>query len=77
MRGNNRERARFHLNSFLAIANYAKASEDPGIKKIVKKSYWRMRISLGFDIGLAKKDGLENSEAKKLLAELRQMNLSL
>ena len=73
MRGNNRDRARMHLESFLAMFNYAKTKNDENAKRIISNAYLRMRLSLEYDIGLAKKDGLGKQEAKEILMKLRSI----
>ena len=73
MRGDNRERASLHLASFLSMYDYAKAKGDETAKRIVSNAYLRMRLSLEYDIGLAKKDGLSKREAKAILAKLRSI----
>ena len=73
MRGDNRNRASLHLASFLAMFDYAKTKGDETAKRIVSNSYLRMKLSLEYDIGLAKKDGLSKEEAKSILAKLKSI----
>ena len=59
--------------SFLAMFNYAKTKNDENAKRIISNAYLRMRLSLEYDIGLAKKDGLGKQEAKEILMKLRSI----
>ena len=73
MRGNNRERPSLHVASFLAMFEYAVRIGDKKVKKIVSSAYFRMKLSLKYDIGLAKKDGFAKKETSAILLKLRSL----
>ena len=73
MRGNNRDRPRQHLASFAAVVEYASHSDDSKFLSIVKKAYFRMKLSLRFDIYLAKRDGMNKEEKIAIYHELKKL----
>lgn len=64
-------RALEHLNSFALIRIFADRSGNRALVQIVRHRYFRMKLSLLYDLSLARKAGLSKKEAHLLRRKLR------
>ena len=50
---------------------YIDSLNDPSLAKLIKKSYFRCKLSLDYDLSRSKKAGLGKIEAKSIKKELK------